>query len=865
MRPLHIVKVLSANFIFYTGILFLIRRAHRNRAVYPILMYHHVSEKEGIPPAVFQKQMAYVRKNYTAMPLGQLLKQQKNGTLSKNSLAVTFDDGHRDFLTEAYPVLKENNILATLFAVTDCLDGKPLWTKSLKGYKTVSMLTWSELKNLCQDCVEVGAHTVNHRILTEIPLEEARREIYDSKRILEERLGKTVDIFCYPNGQPEDFNSEIEKIVQETGYVAACTTLEGKNDETTNRYALKRMAVWERCLPLFACELEGCFDVIRWPLRHLKKQGFQSWVKEILERLWMTRIYILLERDFKSPFLLKQVTEHYEFGWLREEEKETLTRLQPDLTLEKIEGRLRRGDGCFAARDQNKLISYIWVAKEPHEIWDIRGSISLAPKQFYLYNSRTVPEYRGLEINPMLVLKLQQELEKEGGKSFLSAIFPENVSSLRARTKIGFVQTAYFCYRKRLFWTKRERIDFKPTTPISRFHIFRRKKTHMMAPVIVIGQGRTGLGVNRLLGQRGIPIIKIGDDPHAIGARSRYGDFEKMTLGNSEGLLSVLKNISGRYRSHPVLIPTSDEAVLWISEAREALQKISRFILPEKGVIEMLLDKGRFAEEASRLGFQTPATKTATGEEDLKRIVERISFPCLVKPTQKHTFEEKAWIATSEKELLELSSKCLAEGSSCVVQEMIPGDDSHHWSAAVYLDREGKVLGTFTARKIRQYPPFLGIGAICESVWNERAANEAVSLLRKMNYVGAAEVEFKEDSRTGALNVIEVNPRLWIQHALAARCGIDFAFLVYLESLGIAPEPLGRQQEGVRWVAFDLDLLGVRQRFHEGKISAGEWLGAYHFPIEPALFRWDDPRPGFSRMRSMMGQFLGKHFHGGKK
>ena len=130
--------------------------------------------------------------------------------------------------------------------------------------------------------------------------------------------------------------------------------------------------------------------------------------------------------------------------------------------------------------------------------------------------------------------------------------------------------------------------------------------------------------------------------------------------------------------------------------------------------------------------------------------------------------------------------------------------------------------------------------------------------MQKLKYVGVAEVEFKEDPRDGRLKVIEINPRLWAQHPLAQRCGIDFVHMLYQGSLGIKPPKARHQKEGIRWVAPDLDLLTVRHLHREGKMNVSKWLGAYRFPLEADLYHPGDPLPAIRQTAKLTKEFFFK-------
>ncbi len=125
-----------------------------------------------------------------------------------------------------------------------------------------SFLKWEEVHELYRSgLVNYGSHTVNHRIMTAIGMEEARFELESSKnKLLAERLVAPGFIpFCYPNG---NYDTSIRRLVAEAGYHAAVTTVNGWNDEGRDKFSLKRISVHEdvsRTSALFASKL-ACFS-----------------------------------------------------------------------------------------------------------------------------------------------------------------------------------------------------------------------------------------------------------------------------------------------------------------------------------------------------------------------------------------------------------------------------------------------------------------------------------------------------------------------------------------------------------------------------------------------------------------------------
>ncbi len=133
------------------------------------------------------------------------------------------------------------------------------------------MLNWDEVRQLQAAGIGIGAHTVNHTILTTIPLPQAEQEICDSRDQINASLPKPIKHFSYPNGQRQDFDREIKRLVQDAGFATAVTTVEGINTKTTDPFELKRFNVheerfknpWGRFSPgMFFCETGGLLALL---------------------------------------------------------------------------------------------------------------------------------------------------------------------------------------------------------------------------------------------------------------------------------------------------------------------------------------------------------------------------------------------------------------------------------------------------------------------------------------------------------------------------------------------------------------------------------------------------------------------------
>ncbi len=206
-----------------------------------ILAYHHLSEGEGalfVGPFNFEKQIEFILKRNSIISLEKLISEEK-GT------SITFDDGYEENYLIAYPILKKYNLTATIFLTTDYVEKR-------------DYLTWKEIKEMANNGFSFGSHTISHPHLTEIPLKEAKREIVDSKEVIEDKIGRAVKFFCYPFGE---FNDEIKELVNGAEYQGAVVTPKSGGIKET-AFTLKRIGIYAHT-SIFQLRIK-LLGIIRW-------------------------------------------------------------------------------------------------------------------------------------------------------------------------------------------------------------------------------------------------------------------------------------------------------------------------------------------------------------------------------------------------------------------------------------------------------------------------------------------------------------------------------------------------------------------------------------------------------------------------
>jgi peptidoglycan/xylan/chitin deacetylase (PgdA/CDA1 family) len=236
-----------------------------------VLMYHKVNDlwpnPTTVPTAVFAEQMELLGDlGYTPVSLDVVLGHYLEGApLPARAVLLTFDDGYRDNLENALPILRRHGYPAVLFVPIGFLDDeRPLpHEESLRllGVRNETV-DWSELAELEAGGIRVESHGIGHRPLSELDPAEAVREIALSKLRLEEGLGRAVDAFAFVKGSHADYRPEHASLVQQAGYRIAFTSVSGANGPATDRFRLKRYNVEPYPARTFELVLSGACDLI---------------------------------------------------------------------------------------------------------------------------------------------------------------------------------------------------------------------------------------------------------------------------------------------------------------------------------------------------------------------------------------------------------------------------------------------------------------------------------------------------------------------------------------------------------------------------------------------------------------------------
>ena len=278
-----------------------------------VLLYHRVlPQPDALLPhephaAMFDAQLACLSQVFRVVSLETGLRQLKEGTLPARAICITFDDGYRDNIEVAVPILRRHGLMATFFIATGFLDGgrmmhdtvieavrrlpagpcnlewiglgqqsvgdtqsrvtlidefvrkvkylpfheradacQRLANEAPDDLPTDLMMVSEDVRQLLAQGMEVGAHTHNHPILARLDPEEASAQILKGRDALTALLGAPPTLFAYPNGKPNlDYGSEHVDLVKQAGFSGAVSVSMGTANRTSDHFQIPRFIPWD--------------------------------------------------------------------------------------------------------------------------------------------------------------------------------------------------------------------------------------------------------------------------------------------------------------------------------------------------------------------------------------------------------------------------------------------------------------------------------------------------------------------------------------------------------------------------------------------------------------------------------------------
>lgn len=374
-----------------------------------------------------------------------------------------------------------------------------------------------------------------------------------------------------------------------------------------------------------------------------------------------------------------------------------------------------------------------------------------------------------------------------------------------------------------------------------------------------------GLTMCRELAAHGVEVYAIGNDRRAVGLHSRAVKKGWVRTSDEEPL-AMVNRLAAEY-AIPLMLVVGENNINYFNERRHELRGI-RALIPEPEIMQGVLDKAHVCSIAEQLGIEVPKTHVIRSPGEIEAVVADLRYPVVLKWANPHAvisalrehrvrLEKTRYCYTAE-ELATHLHTFDPVGAYPLVQSFAAG----HGLGQMLFMHHGRAVLRFQHRRLHEWPPEGGASSLCESLAPDAHADlmeKSIALLQRLEWEGAAMVEYRHDPATGRSVLMEVNGRFWGSLPLAYHAGAPFVWLTY-SILGKGEAPvLSPYRTGLRCgsvvpelkrlhrIVARPDLIQNRQLRFSRTGSVVDFLANQLSPFRRHyVFRWSDPMPALA-------------------
>jgi predicted ATP-grasp superfamily ATP-dependent carboligase len=366
---------------------------------------------------------------------------------------------------------------------------------------------------------------------------------------------------------------------------------------------------------------------------------------------------------------------------------------------------------------------------------------------------------------------------------------------------------------------------------------------------LVLSLSATGVAVARALTKHDVKIYGV-DHQFAAGVFSKFihKPFFGYKVNLDDEFLENLIKFSRMQDLKPVLFPSDDKFIEFVGINYDVLKNyyiIQKSLHPD--VSKLFLDKRNFYELCEKYDVSYPKTIYLSGNESVEYIVDQIRFPLILKPYLIHKLKsklhgKKVIFVKDVKELEGVFVNWRKYLRYMLIQEVLEGEESDIWIFKGYFDENGKLLDSFTGRKLRQYPPVFGSACLATSAANDTIAQISIELLTRLRFQGLCGTEFKFDRRDNQYKMIEINIRPQIWDDLMRISGRNLTLTAYRDMIGHKIPTASAQIQNARWGYLTRDFLSAIWHMKQGNLRFSDWLRSYKGISTDALLDKNDKK-----------------------
>ncbi len=375
----------------------------------------------------------------------------------------------------------------------------------------------------------------------------------------------------------------------------------------------------------------------------------------------------------------------------------------------------------------------------------------------------------------------------------------------------------------------------------------------------MIGADITGLTIARAVAGHGVPVVAVDKVRHRYAGYSGAFDLVLRDDFDDPDFIGYLERLADDLPRRAVLFLSMDRHVLQVCSTGLHLRQRYHFLFPEHTAVEVLLDKARFAERATREGWPIPPTVTVREPGGLAAAADALTFPVIVKPAVKHVpytlaAPAKAFRCADARSLRAAYDVVARWEAEVVVQEWIPGGDDRMWYSFHYHDRDLREVSAFEGRKIRQWVPEVGSTSLAVGVAVPEVTPLSRAILRTAGCVGFGAVEYKRDARTDRFLITEPTVgRCNLQCGVALANGVDFISRAYFHLVGRSYPGVDTPTHDRKWVILDSDFRAARHLVRQGTLTWGGYLASLRGPLTLSVWRLGDVSLHLRALANLLG------------
>lgn len=252
----------------------------------PILLYHELFDTElnreryAISREEFERQIRYLSENgFQSLSIDNFCNPQNSVNKNRRSIIITFDDGNFSDYSIAFPMLKKYGLVATFFVTVNWIGTK-------------NFVNWSHLREMVAEGMSIQSHGLTHSFLCDLDIDNLRKELFESKNVLEENLKMPVEFISIPGGF---FSKRVLSMAREGGYKGACTSIPGMNSPNSSK---KKFTVLYRFVMTQKISFQDFKEIVHGNQKQIVLYKSQHYLKSSIKRILGSRRYYTLWSKF---------------------------------------------------------------------------------------------------------------------------------------------------------------------------------------------------------------------------------------------------------------------------------------------------------------------------------------------------------------------------------------------------------------------------------------------------------------------------------------------------------------------------------------------------------------------------------------